>query len=315
MPSLALFNDTGIWIRGNLHCHTTESDGEKSIMDVIQWYRDREYGFLSITDHNVLTLPDYPNDSTFSILPGIELNCREDRKDMHILGFGLDKIPIEPFSKPQETIDAIHAAGGLSVIAHPYWHDLTVEDLQSLHGYTGIEIFNTSCWVEIQKGHSLVHWDGTLRRGARPWGLATDDAHWKYPDYGGGWVMLKAEKNDPLSILDAIRKGSFYSSTGPEIFDIQFDAGTVTVKCSPVRSIYVIGPIYYCPNAVNAWDGVSDQLGCSQLLDPRITNKTITEARFNLDPRQNYFRVEVVDFYGRSAWSNPYFPDSDPTIP
>jgi hypothetical protein len=60
------------------------------------------------------------------------------------------------------------------------------EDLLILKGHIGVEIFNTSCWLEINKGHSLVHWDGLLRRGQNVWGLATDDSHFFYPDYGRG---------------------------------------------------------------------------------------------------------------------------------
>jgi hypothetical protein len=32
----------------------------------------------------------------------------------------------------------------------------------------------------------------------------------------------------------------------------------------------------------------------------------MTEATFKLKPLQEYVRVEVVDAFGRSAWSNPY---------
>jgi hypothetical protein len=32
----------------------------------------------------------------------------------------------------------------------------------------------------------------------------------------------------------------------------------------------------------------------------------LTEATFKLKPLQEYVRVEVVDAFGRSAWSNPY---------
>jgi hypothetical protein len=108
-----------------------------------------------------------------------------------------------------------------------------LDDLLPLHGHIGIEVFNTGCWLEIQKGHSLVHWDGLLRRGPLLWGLATDDSHWKYPDYGGGWIMLRAEKLDEESVLAALRQGHFYASSGPQIHDIQIEGDQLTVRCSP----------------------------------------------------------------------------------
>lgn len=307
MPSLPPFNVPGCWYKGNLHCHTTDSDGNKSPEEVMRWYADHGYSFLSITDHNRLTFPPLEGYSPILHIPGTEITCRDGVTEYHIIGIGLDEMPIQPFHTPQETIDAINLSGGLSIIAHPYWHDLQVEDILHLSEYIGIEIFNTSCWVEIQKGHSLVHWDGLLRRGPGIWGFATDDAHWNYPDYGGGWIMLHSDSLNQSSVMDSIKNGYFYSTMGPEIFDIGIDGNYLYVKCSPVRSIYVLGQYYYCPNSVNVWDGYSGSDGCSKLLDPEVICKTITEASFKLDPRQEYLRVEVVDYFGRSAWSNPYY--------
>ncbi len=175
-------------------------------------------------------------------------------------------------------------------MAHPYWHDLTLDDLLTLKGHIGIEIFNTGCWLEIQKGHSLVHWDGVLRRGQRTWGLAVDDSHFAYPDHGRGWLMLRSQRLDTESVLSALKQGHFYASMGPEIYDVRLDGRKVTVDCSPARSIYLVGDYYHCPNAAQAWDG-----------------KPITTATFELKSQQEYLRVEVVDMDFQSAWSNAYF--------
>ena len=49
------FSIKGNWYKGNLHTHTTNSDGELSPEDVISSYRKKGYDFLVITDHNKLT--------------------------------------------------------------------------------------------------------------------------------------------------------------------------------------------------------------------------------------------------------------------
>jgi hypothetical protein len=210
--------------------------------------------------------------------------------EYHILGLGVDAMPVEQNSDPQVVIDAVNGAGGLAIIAHPYWHDLTLDDLLTLHGHIGIEIFNTSCLLDSGKALSLVHWDGVLRRGQRIFGVATDDSHWAYPDSGGGWIWLRSREPDQPSILAALGAGAFYSSTGPEIHDVRLDGRQVTVHCSPALSILVIGDYYHCPMGAHAWDG-----------------KPLTEATFTLHPRQEYLRVEVVDRERRSAWTNAYF--------
>ena len=306
MLSLPPFSLPGNWYKGNLHCHTTKSDGGLSPDEVINWYSNHGYSFLSITDHNRVTKPT-PKQSNFLMIPGIELTSHGGVMEYHVIGIGVNEMPIGPFHHPQETINSINALGGYSIIAHPYWHDLQLDDLLSIRGHLGIEIFNTSCWVEIKKGKSLVHWDALLRRGPSLWGFASDDAHFKIPDFGGGWIMVKSENLDQNSILESIRLGNFYSSMGPEFFDISIEKNLLHVRCSPVRSIYVLGQYYYSPVSVNAWDDQPGDSGISQLLLPETTGKAITQATFKLDPRQEFLRVEITDFYGRSAWSNPYF--------
>ena len=102
--------------------------------------------------------------------------------------------------------------------------------------------------------------------------------------------MVNAPRLDQSAILEALCQGQFYSSMGPEIYDVQMDDRQVIVHCSPARSIYLIGDYYHCPKAAQAWDG-----------------RPLTEATFTLDPQQEYLRVEVVDMECQSAWTNAYF--------
>ena len=292
MGSLPPFDAPGEWYKGNLHTHTTESDGKLSPAENMQWHAGHGYHFVAITDHNRLTDPLAFNPRPpLLAIPSVEITARRMPVEYHILSIGIDRMPIAHNSDPQATIEAVNNAGGLCFIGHPYWHDHTLDDLLPLHGHMGIEIFNTGCWLEIQKGHSLVHWDGLLRRGQHVFGLAVDDSHFAYPDHGQGWVWVRAGRLDQTSILGALRDGRFYASTGPEIYDVCLEGRQVTVRCSPVRSIYLVGDIYHCPNAAHAWDGVP-----------------LTEATFKLHPQQRYLRVEVVDAANRSAWTNAFFP-------
>ncbi|MDY7107924.1 MAG: DNA polymerase/3'-5' exonuclease PolX [Planctomycetota bacterium] len=48
LPSLIEQDD----IRGDLHCHTTETDGNASIKEMAEAARDRGYDYLAITDHS-----------------------------------------------------------------------------------------------------------------------------------------------------------------------------------------------------------------------------------------------------------------------
>ncbi len=294
MPSLPPFGLNGSWYRGNLHTHTTQSDGKLTPGENMQWHADHGYHFLGITDHNRLTNPsDFNPSPPLLTIPSIEVSARRGTVEYHVICVGVNQIPGQAGCDPQEAIDKTVSTGGIAFIAHPYWHDLTLEDLLSLHDHIGIEIFNTGCWLEIQKGHSLVHWDGILRRGQKVYGLAVDDSHFAYPDHGGGWIMARSDQLDSTSIINALKRGHFYATTGPEIYDVTLEGRMVTVKCSPARSIYVVGDYYHCPIAAQAWDG-----------------KPMTTASFELHPKQQYLRIEVVDMEYHSAWTNAYFIDS-----
>src|SRR3989304_551542 len=43
------------WFRGNTHAHSTLSDGEWALEQVVAFYRERGYAFLAMTDHDVFT--------------------------------------------------------------------------------------------------------------------------------------------------------------------------------------------------------------------------------------------------------------------
>jgi len=290
MPSVPPFDLPGKWFKGNLHTHTTQSDGKLTPAENMQWHAEHGYDFVGITDHNRVTNPlEFLSEPPLLAIPSVEISARRGAVDYHVISLGVNAMPIAAGCDPQDAIDAVNAAGGLCFIAHPYWHDHTLDDLLSLHGHIGIEIFNTGCWLEINKGHSLVHWDGVLRRGQRTLGLATDDSHFRYPDHGRGWVVVRAQNLDAPSILNALRQGHFYSTMGPQLYSVQREGDQVTVQCSPARTIFLVGDIWHCPMAAQAWDG-----------------NPITEATFTLHRSQRYWRVEVVDMHCQSAWTNAY---------
>lgn len=55
-PKLELVAEPGrqAWFRGNLHTHTLWSDGDDYPERVVEWYRDRGYQFLVLTEHDRL---------------------------------------------------------------------------------------------------------------------------------------------------------------------------------------------------------------------------------------------------------------------
>jgi hypothetical protein len=178
------------------------------------------------------------------------------------------------------------AAGAFLGIAHPQWYGLTVEDALSIPEAHAVEIYNHGCAVECDRGDGWVVHDEALARGARLNAYAADDAHFAKPDAGGGWVMVKAEALQPELLLEALKRGEFYSSQGPEIHDITIADGAVTVACSPATWIVVAGA------------GTGSH--CAHGQD--LTRATLLLDCFGED---GYVRITVTDAAGRRAWSNP----------
>lgn len=294
------FVEEGLWLKGNLHAHTAESDGVLSPRQTAYLYRRSGYDFLAITDHGRLTDVSGLQEEGLTLLPGEELSVglSEAGTTFHVVGINIrEPVRVQDGSAdddPQTVVDEITAQAGVALVCHPYWSSLTVNDLLRLNGYVGIEVFNSSCFLSVGRGYSLVHWDDLLVRGRRVYGFATDDAHWHFSDHRPvdtcvAWVMVKARSRTATDIVKAIGEGFFYSSQGPEIKEVAVEADRISVETSPVKAINFMS---------NPDLGERFTAGEGQL---------ITAASYTLRGQETYVRVECTDQLSRSAWTNPIF--------
>lgn len=284
------FESSGSWYRANLHAHTTMSDGDLSPEEAADFYRRAGYQVLAITDHSHVT--DVPGEfRDFLLLSGVEL--QEDRSRQgttyHIVGLDVrsrGRIEAPADAKAQHMVDMVREDGGEAILAHPYWSGLMAEDVVDLSGCFALEVYNTGCDLEILRGYSMVHWDDLLTLGHDYGGVAVDDGHGGAFDHGFGWTMIKAQELSAEAVMDALRRGLYYASTGPEIVDLQITDSGIAVKTSPVRSIALVS---------------APGVGSRRIADP---GRAITQAEFAAPPAR-YCRVEATDADGKTAWSNP----------
>ena len=120
---MELFSSQLPFFKGNLHTHTTRSDGELSPERVVALYRDAGYDFLALTDHRLVGNASY-RDGGMLVLGGIELDYELSTEVVHIVGVGLEE-PItlqhDPALPPQSGVDFIRNRGGRAILAHPAW--------------------------------------------------------------------------------------------------------------------------------------------------------------------------------------------------
>ena len=118
------------WFKGNIHTHTTNSDGDETPENVVKWYRQHGYDFLVLSDHNHLTLFNYAqNRRKFKrpmMIPGEEVTLTIDhgRTGIHINAIGISSL-VEPTDAGeivptiQANVNSIIEAGGLASLNHP----------------------------------------------------------------------------------------------------------------------------------------------------------------------------------------------------
>jgi hypothetical protein len=288
----------GQWFKGNLHTHSTLSDGELSPEAVLAWYRGQGYHFLALTDHDLLARARQVAQD-FITIGGIEVEGIDPDSGLyHLIGLGATSQPdlgVRQVFPMQEAVRRLLAVSRLAVLAHPYWSGQMSKDLLAPDGCVGLEILNGGCEVDAGRGYSTVHWDDVLAAGRRIWGLAVDDAHWLdgSKDAGLGWIWAKAPVLSEKAILDALEQGYFYASSGPQIHDVQWDEAhsEVCLRCSPA-----------------AWiDFVGDGWRSHRITAP--VGQDLTEACYHPQEGQRYLRVACRGIQGGWAWSNPMFLD------
>ncbi len=59
----SVFEDRGNWYKGNLHMHTTRSDGHLDPKDAVEIYRKNGYDFIALTDHRRPSVTMEPGES------------------------------------------------------------------------------------------------------------------------------------------------------------------------------------------------------------------------------------------------------------
>ncbi|MDQ3700325.1 MAG: CehA/McbA family metallohydrolase [Chloroflexota bacterium] len=350
MPKLAgPFDATGEWLRGNLHVHTTNSDGAMSPEMLVAHYDHAGWDFLALTDHwRVSDVADRAKFPHLTVIPSIEVNTgprsTEVGTNYHVVGLNMaEDVPrregLTGTAGAQWLIDAIREQGGEAVIAHPYWSGLTLRDVEGLRQYLALEVYNADTEVHIGRGNSQVLWDDLLGHGIPTLAVAVDDSHRPGHDSLRAWTVVRAADRSAGAIMAALSAGHFYASCGPEIYDVRWEpapdggesgaagsgekgpgalaGGTVTVRCSPARSITLVadatkggrlnagalGMALRARRRRSAGYGADAGHGPEGTVDGQL----LTGGEFTLTGQERYARIQVEDERGRCAWTNPLF--------
>lgn len=291
---MKLFSESLPFYRGNLHTHTTCSDGKKTPKECMELYRSLGYDFLSLTDHRAVTVPDPAEiPEGLVMIPGIELDYMLENQCVHLqgLGMGITAENMKAYNRqgnPQDGIDLIRASGSLAMLNHPAWSLNDPQYICSLHGLFGVEVWNSVSTLPYNpiRADSSSLLDVVACNGVLLPMLANDDTHFYGSEVAQGWNMVQAEEKTPEAILQALAAGKFYATQGPEIHQVEITDTEVRVNCSPASAVVFFSNLPWAPARGIVGDG-------------------LTEAVYKLHAGEKFVRAQVLDAKGKSAWMSP----------
>ncbi|MEV0891128.1 CehA/McbA family metallohydrolase [Promicromonospora sp. NPDC050262] len=214
------------WYAGDLHAHTTHSDGTLSIAQLAAAAVSRGLDFLAVTDHNTVShhahLPGVGAAYDLCLLPGQEVTTHAG----HANAFG--EIGWVDFRRPAALwLSDVEERGGLLSVNHPLQDDcgwqypVRTGFLELWHISWFLDLTATGPWAYLRgvggpaadraEAGSAAGLSGVSAAGAAgiPVFLGGSDFHTPDQGYPPGtpttWVA--AEDRTPEAILDAVRRG------------------------------------------------------------------------------------------------------------
>ena len=291
------------WYKGSLHAHSTESDGDESPERVAQWFDDHDYDFLVLSDHNVRTVIEGGLPSPLMI-PGEEITVQIEgqEKAVYVNAVSLPTV-VEPINADddvlatvQANVNAVLDAGGVPSLGAPYFRDgFDHKTLTSIRGAMLMEIYNAHPMNVVGNPQTFSYediWDAVLTSGRAVWGTATDDSH-NYREFsadqanpGRAWVVVRAPELSEDAIVQGLKSGDFYGSTGVSLRSVQRSKSAVYIEVEKetMYRTYFVGR-----------DG-----------------RTLAEVSgpapiYEIEGDEGYVRARVRSTTGARAWTQPVF--------
>jgi len=185
--------------------------------------------------------------------------------------------------------------GFFVTLNHPKLSGLNYNDYTAYKGMDAFEIMNYSSILSGYDEHNGEMYSEILKLGNRPYCVAGDENKNAHPfgsrlsDSCGAYTVILAHSLDYKSIANALKNGHFYTSEGPEIYDVWYRSDVLYVRCSPCDKIIFETAkgriVKYAEDGIDLW---GEGICCY------------------VQPEHKYVRITVVDKYGRKAYTNAF---------
>ena len=309
-----LLPKNGKYYKANMHGHSTLSDGSLTVETLKKAYMENGYSIMAFTDHDKFFTHNDLSDENFLAINSYEVDISNwDTDDSHYVrcyhfncyaltnGDNSEVLPL-PAYKDTKGVNAfikqLNDKGFIVCYNHSYWSLQTLDDYRDLDGLFAVEIYNNASYTNGGTDGNIINvYDTMLRQGKRLSCIAADDNHGRSPfghpnnDSFGGFIMVNADSLEYETVMQSIKDGQYYASTGPMIEELFIEDNTAKIKCSPAVKI-AMTTAGRRKSAVNTLEG-----------------DTVTSAAFAIDHRDTFVRFTVTDAKGKRAYSRAYFLD------
>lgn len=330
------------YYRANLHCHSTVSDGSKTVEELKRDYIKNGYSVIAFTDHESFITHNDLTDESFLALNGYELSINEgprsdgedgkvchfcfialspdNRKDVcyhrtkhvadrfrGIVEFDENEPDFERVYTPECINEIIRRGveGGFFVsYNHPDWSLESYPQYTQFHGMHALEINNYSSVVSGWDDDNGHCYNDMLNAGDRIYAVAADDNHNRHPDDDPGC--------DSYGGYTVIASPSLkYEDIADALVNGRFYAstGNYTEKGPEILSLTYEDQTV----RIRTSDARSIQIIYNTRSAGRRNAKTgesVNEAEFRIDSHAKWFRLVVTDAQGFKAYTNAYFLDT-----
>ena len=337
-----LIDESLNFYKANLHCHSTISDGSKTVEELKRDYLAHGYSIIAFTDHEIYVNHDDLTDENFLALNGYELGvgeqesrCRESSKTCHLCYIALDRendISVcfskdshfcrnaEKYAERQHYIGTpdyirTYSADGVNEMIrlgrengffvtynHPTWSLESYLQYSGYHGMNAMEINNFGCVIVGYDDDNGHCYEDMLNCGNRIFCIATDDNHNRHPDSDP-----TCDSYGGYTVIGAPELE--YSQITKALENGQFYSSTGNYKHTgpEIKSlVFEDGKVKIKTSDVRSIQILHNIRSCDIVNAER--GKTVNEAEFDVKEAK-WFRLVVTDTEGFKAYTNAYFTD------
>ena len=298
------------YVRGDLHLHTTYSDGSGTVADAVDIADARGLDFIFVTDHGTVRQKvecrRYPN---------IWWGQEPGGGPHHICILDIDR-KFTPKKDIARDAERLRQMGAFFFFPHPtgwfprtYYSREQIESLAAAGREFAIEvmngIFRVDSFHDDWTDMNAALWDRYLGAGYRVTGLAATDAHFA-AGVGNVWTGCVGVRARKESVLRALRRGNVFASAGPAI---NLTCGKAGMGDEVRRHGRVRKVILECADACGlAWARI--------IADGKVVKSLSLQGAMHMrEPVSvrvapgSYVRAECAAIDDRRAFANPlYFP-------